>query len=135
MKTSEIIKTVFLPVNAKVAWGYLTEADKLAKWFHAPKQDLAHGQDYALFGTDSGDKLCWGKVLKMEPYRTLAYSFAIKPFPDMDTQVHWTLDEIEGGTRITMRHTGLENVGAQSLDLSMALDKGWDGHFAKLRDV
>ncbi len=135
MNTSEIIKTVFLPVSAKVAWGYLTEADKLAKWFHPPQQDLADGQDYALLGTDSGDKMCWGKVLKMDPYHALSYSFAIKPFPDMDTEVHWTLDEIEGGTRITMRHTGLENVGAQSFGLSMALDKGWDGHFAKLRDI
>jgi len=135
MNTSEIIKTVFLPVSAKVAWGYLTEADKLAKWFHAPKQDLADGQDYALFGAESGDKVCWGKVLKMDPYHALAYSFAVKPFPGMETEVYWTLDEIEGGTRITMRHTGLENLDGQSFDLSMALDKGWDRHFAQLRDI
>lgn len=135
MNTTEIIKTIFLPVSAKVAWGYLTRADKLSKWFHAPKQDLEDGQDYALFGVESGDKLCWGRVLNMQPYTTLAYSFAVKPFPDIDTQVHWTLDEIEGGTRITMRHTGLDSASAESFGLSMALDKGWDGHFAKLRDI
>jgi uncharacterized protein YndB with AHSA1/START domain len=135
MNTSEIIKTIFLPVSAKVAWGYLTKADKLAKWFHAPKQGLEDGQDYELFGTESGDKLCWGKVLNMEPYTSLAYSFAVKPFPDMQTEVHWKLDEIEGGTRITMRHTGLDSAGAESFGLSMALDRGWDGHFAKLREV
>jgi len=135
VKSSEIVKTIFLPVSAKVAWGYLTKADKLAKWFIAPKHDLEDGQDYALLGNESGDKMCWGKVLKMEPYHKLSYSFVIKLFPDMDTQVHWVLDETDGGTRIIMRHTGLENVGAQCFELSMALDKGWDGHFAKMREI
>ncbi len=135
MNTTEIIKTVFLPVSAKVAWGYLTKADKLAKWFHAPKQDLEDGHDYALFGSESGEKLCWGKVLNMQPYKSFVYSFAVKPCPDMQSEVHWSLDEIEGGTRITMRHTGLDSASSESFGLSMALDKGWDGHFAKLRDI
>lgn len=135
MSTSEIIKTVFLPVTAEIAWGYLTKADKLALWFHAPKEDLASGKPYALFGADSGDKMCWGSILKMEPFKSLVYSFAVKPFPDMETEVHWTLDELDGGTRITMRHIGLESAGAQAFGLSMALDKGWDGHFAKLREI
>jgi uncharacterized protein YndB with AHSA1/START domain len=135
MSTSEIIKTIFLPVTAKVAWGYLTKADKLAKWFHAPKQNLEAGKPYVLYGTESGDKLCWGDVMKMEPYTALSYSFFVKPFPDAKTEVHWTLDEIEGGTRITVHHLGLENAGADSFGMSMAFDKGWDGHFAKLREV
>jgi uncharacterized protein YndB with AHSA1/START domain len=130
MSTSEIIKTVFLPVTAEVAWGYLTKADKLALWFHAPKSDLEAGKAYTLFGTDSGDRMCWGEVLKMEPYTTLVYSFSVKPFPGIQTEVHWTIDEIEGGTRITMRHLGLEKAGAEGFGLGMAFDKGWDGHFA-----
>ncbi len=135
MTKSEIIKTIFLPVPAQVAWGYLTQADKLAKWFHVPKQDLANGQPYELFGADSGDRLCWGKVINMEPYNSLTYSFAVKPFPNIESEVHWVLDEIEGGTRITMRHVGMESAGAESFGLTMAFDKGWDEHFAKMRDI
>jgi uncharacterized protein YndB with AHSA1/START domain len=135
MNKSEMIKTVFLPVSSEVAWGYLTKAEQLAKWFHAPKQDLEEGKPYTLFGTDSGDKLCWGDVLKMEPYTVLIYSFSVKPFPDVATEVHWQLDEIAGGTQITMRHLGLEKAGEGALGLSMAFDKGWDGHFAKMREI
>ncbi len=100
-----------------------------------PKQDLANGQPYELFGADSGDRLCWGKVINMEPYNSLTYSFAVKPFPNIESEVHWVLDEIEGGTRITMRHVGMESAGAESFGLTMAFDKGWDEHFAKMRDI
>lgn len=135
MTTSDLIKTVFLPVSAEVAWGYLTKADKLALWFHAPKTDLKSGEPYALFGAESGDKLCWGQVLTMKPYTTLVYSFTVKPFPDAETKVHWTLDQVKGGTRITMHHSGLGNAGEGSFGLGMAFDKGWDEHFAKMRAI
>jgi uncharacterized protein YndB with AHSA1/START domain len=130
MKNSEIIKTVFLPVDMKTAWGYLTEPDKLAKWFHAPKTPLAAGEDYVLYGTDSGNKMCWGHVSVANPHSELAYSFSITPAPDLETQVHWALDELDGGTRITMTHTG---VGAAGMGLLSGLDVGWDKHFASLR--
>ena len=66
----------------------------------------------------------------MTPHRELAYSFSITPAPDLETQVHWTLDELDGGTRITLRHTG---VGAAGMGLLGGLDAGWDAHFASLR--
>ena len=130
MKNSEIIKTLFLPLDAKAAWEYLTQPEKLAKWFHAPKTPLEDGADYTFFGTESGNKMCWGKVTKMSPFNELAYTFSITPAPDLETQVHWTLDEIEGGTRITLRHTG---VGAAGMGLLSGLDAGWDAHFGTLR--
>lgn len=135
MNKSEIIKTLFLPVSIQVAWGYLTEADKLAKWFHAPKKDLEAGQPYTLYGTESGDKICWGTVTKMEPHTLLAYSFSVKPFPSLVTEVEWHLDEIEGGTRITLHHSGMVGVGADGLNMLMAVDGGWDGHFSQMRAI
>ncbi len=134
MTTSEIIKTLFLPVSPEIAWEYLTEADKLAKWFHAPKDDLVIGP-FALYGSDSGDKLCWGDVLTMDPVTRLIYSFSIKPFPTIASTVEWRLDAVEGGTRITMHHKGLDKVGNAFMGLALALDKGWDGHFADLRNL
>lgn len=132
MKNADIIKTLILPLDAKGAWEYLTQPEKLAKWFHTPKTPLQDGQEYTLYGTESGNKMCWGTVTKMSPYTELAYSFSVAPAPDVETQVHWTLAEIDGGTLITMCHSG---VGAAGIGLMMGLDKGWDDHFAKLRDA
>ncbi|KAB7613902.1 SRPBCC domain-containing protein [Amylibacter sp. SFDW26] len=134
MSTSEIIKTIFLPVGPEIAWTYLTEADKLAKWFHGPKEDLVIGP-YILYGSESGDKLCWGDVLAMEPVTRLVYSFSTKFFPTVSSTVEWKLDAVEGGTRITMHHKGMEKAGDAFMGLVQALDKGWDGHFAELRDL
>jgi uncharacterized protein YndB with AHSA1/START domain len=48
----------------------------------------------------------WGgngpiKILELEPDRKLTYSWR-----DQDTVVSWTLEDSEGGTRITMVHSG-----------------------------
>lgn len=132
MKNSELIKTVFLDVDQKTTWEYLTEPDKLALWFHAPKTAITSVGDYAFFGTDSGDKMCWGEVKVYEPHTRLAYSFSIKPAPDLVTDVEWVLDAVTGGTRLTMKHIGLGQAG---LGLMMGLDAGWDAHFAKMRGI
>ncbi|GLQ35241.1 hypothetical protein GCM10007939_15240 [Amylibacter marinus] len=133
MSTSDLIKTIYLPVSPKVAWAYLTEPEKMAKWLHAPKEALRKGEDYALYGNESGDKLCWGRVTEMTPHTSLAYSFSVKPAPDLETHVYWTLDAANDGTLITLRHTGL--APSNNFDLLMGLDRGWDEHFASLRDA
>lgn len=130
-----MIKTVFLPVAPEVAWGYLTKAEKLALWFHAPKEDLEAGKPYILLGTESGDKLCWGTVKKMNPFTRLVYSFSVKPAPDFVSEVDWTLNEVVGGTRITMRHSGFDQLGADGFGLIQAMDSGWDRHFAQMREI
>lgn len=135
MTNNDIVKTLFLPIAPKAAWAYLTEPDKLAKWFHAPKVALADGADYALHGRDSGDKMCWGKVTTMTPHSHLTYTFSITPAPDLETIVDWTLEEVAGGTKITLRHSGFDGVGADGFGLIMALDNGWEKHFGELREA
>ena len=61
MTETSIQKTIFLKAPAATVWDYLTDPNKLAIWFHKPKSPLVVG-DYAMFGTDSGDKLMWGTV-------------------------------------------------------------------------
>lgn len=135
MTATEMTKTLFLPIPAREAWDYLIQPDKLAQWFHAPKKPLTVGEDYTLYGRDSGDKVCWGQVVSMTPHSSLVYTFSVKPVPDAVTTVHWTLDEVTGGTRITLRHTGFDQMGAEGFDLILAFDKGWDGHLGEMRDA
>lgn len=135
--TDSITKTVFLKAPKETVWAFLTEKDKLARWFHPAEDDLADGQDYALIDeTPEGVvRQCWGTVQHWEPPTRLIYSFTVKPLNGAMTTVTWTLDEMEDGTRLTLLHEGVGVAGDAAFGLLMALDKGWDEHFGRLRGV
>ncbi len=124
-------KTVYLKATPAQVWAYLTEPEKLAIWFHKPKTSLVEGE-YAMFGVESGDKLMWGTVLVAEPFKRLEYTFTIAPMGDATSTVKWSLTELEGGTRLSLAHEGLPQ-GAEAFGLTLALDKGWDDHIARMR--
>ena len=139
MTDMAITKTAFFSAPRETVWSFLTEKDKLAEWFHRADADLVEGRDYALVakGEDGVDvKQCWGKVLRMDRPSTLIYSFTIKPLAGRMTTVTWTLEDALGGTRLTLRHEGIDEAADEAaLGLLMALDKGWDQHLARLRGM
>ncbi|MCR9139139.1 MAG: SRPBCC domain-containing protein [Alphaproteobacteria bacterium] len=135
--TTTITKTVFLDASRETVWSFLTNKDKLAKWFHPAKSDLASGEDYSLIRTtDDGASvpIIWGRVLDMDAPSKLVYTFIIDPFDGAETTVTWILDDAAGGTRLTLIHEGIAKAaGAASMQLLMALDHGWDEHLDHLR--
>lgn len=131
MTATTLNKSIYLKATPAQVWDYLTDPDKLATWFHKPKAPLAPGR-YAMYGTESGNKLMWGDVLVSEPFERLEYTFTIKPMGDATSTVKWTLAEVAGGTRLSLVHEGLP-VGEEAFGLTLALDKGWDEHLARMR--
>jgi uncharacterized protein YndB with AHSA1/START domain len=125
-------KSIYLKASKAEVWNYLTDPDKLGIWFHKPKSPLAHGEDYAMYGTESGDKLMWGKVITVNPHDYLEYTFTITPMGDAVSTVKWSLDEVAGGTKLSLEHSGLPD-GAEAFGLTLALDKGWDDHLGRMR--
>lgn len=132
MTDTTIQKTIFLRATKAQVWAYLTEPEKLAVWFHKPKVALAEGADYAMYGTESGDKLMWGTVIKATPHDLLEYSFTIKPMGDATSTVRWTLEDVAGGTKLSLSHSGLPQ-GEDAFGLLLALDDGWDEHMGRMR--
>jgi len=132
MTDTTIRKSIYLNASKEQVWAYLTDPDKLAIWFHKPKFSLAADQDYAMYGTESGDKLMWGTVLKSTPYDALEYTFTIAPMGDATSTVKWALESVAGGTRLSLEHSGLPQ-GAEAFGLTLALDKGWDDHISRMR--
>ena len=124
-------KSIYLKATPAQVWAYLTDPDKLAIWFHKPKTALVEG-DYEMFGAESGDKLMWGKVLVAEPFSRLEYTFTIAPMGDQTSTVKWRLEEVPGGTNLSLVHEGLPQ-GAEAFGLTLALDKGWDEHLGRMR--
>lgn len=127
-------KTIFLKASRSDVWAFLTEPDKLAQWFHAPKQGLTQGDKLEMFGTTSGELLIWGDVTVARPPEYLEYTFTVKPMGDAVSLVKWTLSEVPGGTQLSLEHSGLTDA-AEGFGLVLALDKGWDNHFMQMREA
>jgi uncharacterized protein YndB with AHSA1/START domain len=132
MTDRTIRKSIFFNADRQTVWAYLSDPKKLAIWFHAPKTPLVEGEKMKMFGADSGDLLMWGDVITAREPEYLEYTFTIKPMGDATSTVKWTLTEVAGGTQLSMEHVGLPQ-SAESFGLTLALDKGWDDHLAKMR--
>jgi uncharacterized protein YndB with AHSA1/START domain len=132
MTTNILRKSIYVKATKEQVWAYLTDPDKLAIWFHKPKEPLAEGATYAMFGTTSGDKLMWGNVISARPYDYLEYTFTITPMGDAVSTVKWTLQDAVHGTRLSLEHVGLPQA-AEAFGLTLSLDKGWDDHLGRMR--
>ena len=97
MTDTTLRKSIYLNASKEQVWEYLTDPDKLAIWFHKPKSPLKGGEDYAMYGAESGDKLMWGEVLKSNPYDELEYTFTIAPMGKAVSTVNWKLEDVAGG--------------------------------------
>ena len=138
MTDLKITKTVFLKAPAAHVWKFLTEADRLAEWFHRGGGDLVAKGEYSLLTNTlgkEGTKMCWGKVVEFDPPRRLVHSFTHNHLKGVETLCSWTLTEAEGGTVLTLEHTGWEKVGDGAFAMAANHDKGWDEHFSRLRTV
>ncbi len=127
-----IRKSIYLKAPKPAVWGFLTEVEKVRTWFHRYDADLTEGRDYGMFGHDSGKELGHGRVLRADPHDLLEYTFCIGPMQGATSNVRWTLDEVPGGTRLNLEHSGLAD-GAEGFALILALDAGWDDHLRRLR--
>lgn len=132
MADTIIRKSIFLNASKEQVWAYLTDPDKLEIWFHKPKSPLTAGKEYAMYGAESGAKLMWGEVIRATPFDALEYTFTIAPMGEATSTVKWTLEDVAGGTRLSLEHTGLPQ-GADAFGLTLALDKGWDEHISRMR--
>jgi uncharacterized protein YndB with AHSA1/START domain len=137
MSDTTITKTVFFAASRQTVWSFLTDKDKLGTWFHRAEADLAAGEEYALLRDDDDgnpQKICWGEVSIMEPHDRLEYSVTVGPLGGLMTQVAWRLEDVAGGTRLTLHHSGIA-ANEETLGLVMALDAGWDAHLGDLRKL
>jgi uncharacterized protein YndB with AHSA1/START domain len=134
----KLVKTLFLKAPRAHVWKFLTEADRLALWFHRGEKDVVAGGEWALVSNSpgkEGQRIGWGEVIAFEPPARLVHTFTIPRFEGAATTCVWELEEVDGGTILTLTHDGLEKLGAAAFGVGSDLDKGWDEHFTRLRRV
>jgi len=60
------------------------------------------------------EPVLWGTVLKMDKPSTLIYTFTFGAFNGATTTITWTLEEIAGGTRLTLKHEGISEAAGET---------------------
>lgn len=137
MTDNIVRKSFFFSAPRALVWSFLTEKDKLAEWLHPAKANFELGQDFTLLSKvvdGEQSEICWGKVLEMNKPSNLKFTFTIKPLNGVITTVSWELEEVSGGTKLTLIHDGISGTDdASTLGILTALDGGWDGHLVRLR--
>ena len=112
---------------------------KICEWWVRPgvfnttewSGDVRVGGRYRAAGTARGEPYTIeGEFLEVDPPRKLVMTWHRVGMPTAPTTVTYTLEKLSGGTRLTLRHTGITS--AQNLTNVAA---GWKTSFDKLTDV
>lgn len=133
MTEAVMIKTIYLKATPEKVWSFLTQKEKLARWFHETDRDLTEPSSFQYFGHDSDAedrKLMWGDILEITPPSKLVHTFTHQWLDGVITTVTWELAAVDGGTQLTMTHAGINTLAELS-----GHDKGWDEHLTRLRSI
>lgn len=128
--TREIRHTFYFEHPVERVWDYLTEPELLVQWLMPNDIRPVVGHKFQMKTRprkSSGfDGTVYCKVLEVEPFRKLVYSWKGgmgEEHPTLDSIVTWTLSEKEGGTELTLKHSGFK--GFKNLMAYYVMNIGW----------
>jgi uncharacterized protein YndB with AHSA1/START domain len=119
-----IERVVTLPVSQERAWRAITEPAELSRWFMAfTIPELRAGADFT-FEYQPGMSAP-GRIEAVEPPRRFAYSWHPGSAPlEETTLVEFILEEIAGGTRLTLTETGFASLPAEMYEQAFRENTG-----------
>ncbi|WP_108869219.1 SRPBCC family protein [Aquimarina aquimarini] len=114
-------------------WNAITNATEISTWFLQADFKAEKGYQYTFISTKKECSPIEGEVKKADPY-TLVYSWIVKEAP-VETTVKWILEEIEGGTKLYLEHSGISNYkGETAIEMFSSFTNGWDHCISGLFD-
>jgi len=115
--TKSLRREAVLPHPPEAVWLALTTPEAIAEWLMPNnfKAEVGHKFRLQVDGNwmFSGINEC--EVLQVDPPRKLVYNWVVVPV-DQSKRRHepmvltWTLEPVDGGTRLVLVQTGLENI-------------------------
>lgn len=110
----EVTRELVLPAPADEVWQELTDPERLEEWFASEVElDLDEGGQ-GRFRWENGEER-HAVVEEVEECRRLAYTWVDEG--GRETQVEFSLDEVEGGTRVVVTETAAAGEWGTALEL------------------
>ncbi|MCX2680255.1 SRPBCC domain-containing protein [Galbibacter sp. EGI 63066] len=110
-------------------WKYLTKAELIALWLMPNNFKLKIGHEFQLTTKPMPaldlDGVFQCKVLEIEPYQKLSYSWkggSGNGIFTLDTICEWTLEPHKKGTKLKLKHSGF---GENNTDIFIGMTDGW----------
>jgi uncharacterized protein YndB with AHSA1/START domain len=105
---SELVHTIEIAAPITAVWAELTRLDgrQRAMMDTILAATLQAGSPVYYKSPDGKRVFIAGRIVTVEPPRKLAHTWRLLTRDDPWTLVTWELDEIDGRTRVTLRHSG-----------------------------
>jgi uncharacterized protein YndB with AHSA1/START domain len=129
MPQDRIERELVLPVAIERVWEALTDPAQVSQWFDIHTEiDLRPG-GAAAFGWEKEGRFL-AVVEDVEPLRCFSYRWCLDRDTPVDagptTQVEFTLEEVAGGTRLSLVETGFDAIAEDVRDRHLSDNtKGW----------
>lgn len=121
MKKSIKVEKEF-PHPIEKVWRAITDPKALANWFVPGTFEARVGTSYHFENEFTKVK---GRVLQVEAPILLVYTW-LKNDTNIETTVHWQLEEYTEGTRLIIEHFGIEKYEQSAPSLLLATTEGWN---------
>ena len=108
MSERELLHSIVIAAPIEAVWTELTRLDGRQRAMMDTVLDttLEPGAPLYYKSTDGRRVFIVGRILEVDPPHHLSHTQRVTTRDDPFTVVTWKLEEVEGGTRVTMRHTG-----------------------------
>jgi uncharacterized protein YndB with AHSA1/START domain len=127
----DLLQTITIAAPITTVWAEITKlgGKQRAMLDSVLKTTLEVGAPLYYTSEDGRRVFIVGRVVEVDPPRKLVHTQRLTMRDDPPTLVTWELAEIEGGTRVTLRHTGFPE-GTKKLE---NVDKTWIGILRELK--
>jgi uncharacterized protein YndB with AHSA1/START domain len=124
-----IKKEIVIEAPAAKVWEHITDPKKIAGWFHPNTFEARVGAAFTIEGCEDKKGGIYGTVKEIVPQKKLVYSFRSDEIK-VETMVTITLAPEGKGTRLTLVHSGWDQLSPDEQNIADQFDGGW-GTFLK----
>ena len=111
--------------SIKEVWNAISREEEISTWFIKADFKAEVGYNYKF--TASEEKGCItinGVVKQADPF-TLIYTWVVEN-TNTETTVKWMLEQINGGTKLYLEHSGISNYpGETAVNMFNSFNGGW----------
>lgn len=128
MADDVLLREIHIAASPATVFAFLTESDKMLRWMGVECVFEPHPGGAYRCNVD-GENIAAGEVIEIVPNSRVVYSWGWEggeELPPGASRVEITLEEVTGGTRLVLRHSGL------SAHLAERHGEGWDHYTARL---